>query len=335
MSGVSEFRAFPKLELHLHLEGAAPPGLVRELGAAKRIALDGLFDGQGRYASSDFTSFLAAYERMSKVFGGPDDYRALAEAVLAEQAANGVIYSEIFLSPTSLGYDAGEWRDILAGIEAGAEAAEAAHGIVCRFIPVVIRHHGPELAAQAAAAILAAPRGRMAGFGMAGDERVHAPADFARVFAGMAEAGFRLTCHAGEWGGPDSVRAALDDLKVERLGHGVRAAEDAELVRRLAAEGVCLEACPGSNVALGVYPTLAAHPVEALRRAGCAVTISTDDPPFFHTTMTAEFEGLAAAFGQGREAFEGYARTALGAAFCDDATRATVGARLERRLAAG
>lgn len=331
---MTDWRAFPKLELHAHLEGAAPPDLVRRLGAAKGVDLGGLFDAAGAYNSSDFTSFLAAYERMSEVFATPEDYRALTEAVLAAQAAEGVIYSEIFLSPTSLGYDPAAWADNLAGIEAGADAAEAQDGIVCRFIPVVIRHHGPEKARMGARAILAAPRGRMTGFGMAGDERVHAPADFAAAFAEMAEAGFRLTAHAGEWGGPESVAAALDDLKAERVGHGVRAAEDGELVRRLAAEAICLETCPGSNVALGVYPSLADHPIEALRRAGCAVIVSTDDPPFFHTTMSGEYAALAATFGQGRAAFEGCARTALAASFCDGETKARVAGRLEERLAA-
>lgn len=332
MTVQTDWHRFPKVELHLHLEGAAPPDLVRRLGAEEGIALDGLFDERGRYNSSDFTTFLAAYERMSRVFVRPGTYQALTEAVLAECAAHGVIYAEIFLSPTSLGYDAGQWLEMLAAIEAGADAAEATHGIIARFIPVAIRHHGPENAMEAVNVMLAAPRGRMTGFGIAGDERMHAPADFAPAFERMAEAGFRLTAHAGEWGGADSVRAALDDLKVERIGHGVRAAEDADLVRRLAAEGVVLETCPGSNVALGVYPSLQAHSIEILRKAGVALTVSTDDPPFFHTTMTAEYENLAQTFGYGEAVFAEFARTGVAVAFCDDKTRANLTARLDRLL---
>ena len=332
VSEQNNWRAFPKVELHLHLEGAAPPDLVRRLGREEGVPLDGLFDAEGRYNSSDFTTFLAAYEQMSRVFARPATYQALTEAVLAECAAHGVIYAEIFLSPTSLGYDAGQWMEMLAAIEAGADAAEAAHGIIARFIPVAIRHHGPEKAAEAVDAMLAAPRGRMTGFGMAGDERIHAPADFATSFRRMAEAGFRLTAHAGEWGGADSVRDALDDLKVERIGHGVRAAEDRDLVRRLAAEGVVLEVCPGSNVALGVYPSLAAHSIEQLRRAGVALTVSTDDPPFFHSTMSLEYQNLAATFGYGSQTFADFARTGIAAAFCDEDTRAGLSARLDRML---
>ncbi|MEM7546317.1 MAG: adenosine deaminase [Pseudomonadota bacterium] len=328
---MTNWRDFPKLELHCHLEGAAPPDLVRRLGAEQGIDLSGLFDAKGQYRSSDFTSFLQAYELVSKVFAKPETYQALTEAVLAEQAANGVVYTEIFLSPTSLGYDAAEWEEMLAAIEAGADTAEATHGIICRFIPVIIRHHGPDKATEATKVMLGARRGRMTGFGMAGDERQYHCQDFAGAFAAMAEAGFRLTAHAGEWGGPESVRAALDALDVERIGHGVRAAEDADLVTRLAEERIVLETCPGSNVALGVYAELAKHPIGRLAEAGCAVTVSTDDPPFFHTTMAREYENLASTFGMGAPDFHRFAATALDAAFCDAETKARIAARLSHK----
>ncbi|MGB0505739.1 MAG: adenosine deaminase, partial [Pikeienuella sp.] len=154
---MSFFAELPKLELHLHLEGAAPPELVQRLGAEQGIDLAGLFRSDGQYNSSDFTTFLRSYEQVSKVFVTPESYQALTEAVLAECAANGVIYAEIFLSPTSLGYDVGQWREMLAAIEAGADAAEERFGIICRFIPVCIRHHGPEKALEGAKVMLAAP----------------------------------------------------------------------------------------------------------------------------------------------------------------------------------
>lgn len=332
---LTPLRAFPKIELHLHLEGAAPPDLVRRLGAAQGIDLAGLFAPDGGFAASDFASFLVAYERMSRVFDDPDTYADLTEAVLAAQAAEGVIHTEIFLSPPSLfGGDAGRWEAMRAAAEAGADRAEARGGPLCRFVPVLIRHHGPEAAASGAAAMLRAPRGRIRGLGLAGEERVFAPADFARPFRAAAEAGLRLTAHAGEWAGPESVRAALDALGPQRIGHGVRAAEEPALVARLAAEGVHLEICPGSNIALGLYPSLAAHPVEALRRAGVGLSVSTDDPPFFRTDMTREYAGLAAAFGWGRAEFEGLARAALAAAFVEPEARPALAARLDAALAA-
>lgn len=302
---------------------------MRDLAAKQNIQLEGVFDAAGEYASSDFTSFLAAYEEVTKVFAKPDSYRALTEAVLEEQALNGVIYTEIFLSPPSLGFDEPAWRDMLAAAEAGADAAEAKRGIICRFIPIIIRHHGLEKANESAAIMLRAPRGRMRGFGMAGDERQFHPRDFARPFAMMREAGFRLTAHAGEFEGPESIRAALDHLHVERLGHGVRAIEDPALVARLVLEKIPLELCPGSNVALGVYPNLAAHPVAQLRDAGCVLTVSTDDPPFFHTTMADEYASLAAIHGFEERDFAKLARAALDAAFVEPELRGKLAARLD------
>jgi adenosine deaminase len=137
-----------------------------------------------------------------------------------------------------------------------------------------------------------------------------------------------LTTHAGEFGGPDSVEDALA-LGVKRIGHGVRAAEDEALVDRLAEDGVVLEVCPGSNVALGLYPCTDRHPIERLRARGVKVTVSTDDPPFFHTDMTREYEALNAAFGWDEEVFAEVNRTAAEAAFCDAETRARLLARLE------
>lgn len=327
---MTDWRDFPKLELHLHLEGAAPPPLVRRLAAEKGLDMVGVFDEAGHYNSNDFTGFLRTYERVSTVFSTPDDYRALTEAVLTECANNGVIYAEIFLSPTSLGYDPAKWTDYLAAIEEGADQAEQAHGIVARLIPVAIRHHGPEQAVIGAKTIMSVPRGRMTGFGIAGDERLHQPKDFAPAFKAMAEAGFRLTAHAGEFGGPESVRAALDDLKVERIGHGVRAAEDADLLVRLAAEGQVLETCPGSNVSLGVYPDLASHSIGALLAAGVKCTVSTDDPPFFHTNMTSEYTELEATFAMGEAQFARFARTAVQAAFCEPEVKANLVAHLDK-----
>lgn len=325
---MTDWKTLPKIELHLHLEGAAPPALVRRLGAEKGVDLDGVFTAAGAYASTDFTSFLRTYERVSRVFATPEDYCALTEAVLREAAAEGVIYAEVFLSPTSLGYEAAKWRDMLAAIEEGADRAEAATGVACRFIPVGIRHHDPAKAVDLVATLATVPRGRMTGFGLAGDERIGAPRDWAPAFAAAGEAGFRLTAHAGEFGGPESVRGAIRDLGVERIGHGVRAAEDEALMAEIAERGLFLETCPGSNVALGVYPNLAAHPIARLIARGCRLSVSTDDPPFFHTTMSAEYAALAAVHGLGEAAFRGFATEALDAAFADEPCKRRLAAKL-------
>ncbi|PHQ94856.1 MAG: hypothetical protein COB39_13435 [Marinosulfonomonas sp.] len=155
------------------------------------------------------------------------------------------------------------------------------------------------------------------------------PADFAYAFDMAREAGLRLTAHAGEFGGPGSVRDAMNDLKVERIGHGVRAIEDAGLVEELAARGIVLEVCPGSNIALGLYSDWASHPIARLRAAGVKVTISTDDPPFFHTTMNNEYNNLAQAFAWDKDVFKEINITAANAAFCNAGTRNAVLTKLE------
>ena len=163
---------------------------------------------------------------------------------------------------------------------------------------------------------------------MAGEERHLRPADFAAAFAIAEEAGLGLTCHAGELAGAESVVETLDHLKVTRLGHGVRAIEDPSVVQRLVDEEVVLEVNPTSNIAIGVFSDLASHPITRLRDAGVAVTVSTDDPPYFHTTLPAEYDALVEHHGWTEEDFRAANRHAMRAAFCDDETRARILARL-------
>lgn len=321
----------PKLELHLHLEGAAPPDFIRRLAERKRINLTGIFDEQGNYAYRDFVDFLRVYEAACTVLTTPQDFHDLTLAVLEHSAAQGVIYSEAFLSPDFCGGgDLIAWRDYLAAIEAAAATAEAQRGIVLRGCITCIRHFGPEQARQIARCAQETAGGFITGFGIAGDENRFHPKDFTYGFDAAREAHLGLTAHAGEWGGPGSVRDALDHLHVSRIGHGVRAVEDRALMEHLAERGIVLEVCPGSNIALGVYPDLKAHPIARLREAGVRVTVSTDDPPFFHTTMQREYQALADTFGWDTPEFTEINRIALDAAFCDPETRATLAARLEQ-----
>ncbi len=309
-----------KIELHLHLEGAAPPAFIRSLAAEKHIDLTGLFDAGGHYAYSGFGGFLRVYEAATSVLRTPRDYARLLAEVLERSAGEGVIYTELFVSPEFCGGgDLSAWRDYLAAMEevAGRMRAE---GIDSRGIVTCIRHFGPDRA-KASAICAAETAGEwIVGFGMGGAETTGRATDYAWAFDCAREVGLGLTCHAGEWGGPDSIRDALA-LGVGRIGHGVRAVEDPALVRDLAERGTVLEVCPGSNIALGLYPGWSAHPIARLADAGVRVTVSTDDPPFFHTTLRNEYDHLADAFGWGDEEFAQINRWAADAAFCDPATR--------------
>nr|WP_319949302.1 adenosine deaminase [uncultured Shimia sp.] len=324
------FQDMPKVELHLHHEGAAPPELIKQLAFEKKVDLSGIFTDDGGYAFQNFTHFLQVYEAATSVLQTPEDFARLTTAVLENSSAQGVVYCETFLSPDFCGgADVSAWREYLAAIQEAADQAEKAHGIVMRGIVTPIRHFGPERAKAAALCAAETAGNWIVGLGMGGDETQGHQGDFAYAFDMAREAGLRLTTHAGEFGGPQSVWEAVNDLRVERIGHGVRAVEDPKLVQELIARQITLEVCPGSNVALGLYPAITAHPIATLRDAGVNVTVSTDDPPFFHTSLTQEYENLAQAFAWGADDFRVLNKTAAHAAFCDEKTRERVLKKLE------
>jgi len=322
--------ALPKIELHHHLEGAAPPALIRGMAHARHLDISRIFAPDGGYSYRDFPQFLEIYEAATSVLQRPDDYARLTAAVLEEAAGQGVVYLETFLSPDFCGgRDLVAWREYLHATEEAATRAEASQGITLRGIVTCIRHFGPDKARQTALCAAETAGPFIVGFGIAGDETAGHPRDFAYAFDMAREAGLGLTAHAGEWGGPQSVRDALTDLRVDRIGHGVRAIEDPALVEHLVETGIVLEICPGSNIALGLYPDWRSHPIERLRKAGVKVTVSTDDPPFFRTSMTREYDRLADAFGWDEDVFAKINRVALDAAFCDADTRAVIAKKLE------
>lgn len=336
MSEMSEELAgiicLPKVELHLHLEGAAPPAFIRGLAKEKGVDVSGVFNADGSYAFRDFVHFLSVYEAASSALKTPEDFARLTTAVLEECAANDVVYMESFLSPDFCGgADIGAWREYLAAIREAADAAERDSGIIMRGIVTCIRHFGPDQAKLAARCAAETAGDWITGFGMGGDENAGHQCDFAYSFDMAREAGLQITTHAGEWRGPQEVRDAVEDLGAVRIGHGVRASEDPALMEELAEKGIVLEVCPGSNVALGVYPAWADHPIERLRKAGVPITVSTDDPPFFHTTMRAEYQKLAETFGWDEGVFTQLAKTSADAAFCDADTRARIHSALETR----
>jgi adenosine deaminase len=324
----------PKVELHLHLEGAAPPAFIRGLAQEKKMDISGIFDHAGNYSYRNFWHFLNVYEAATATLQTPEDYYRLTTAVLEQSASSGVIYCETFLSPDFCGgRQVSAWKEYLHAIQEAAQVAESRDGIVLRGIVTPIRHFGPEKARETALCAAETAGQWIVGFGLAGDEKIGAPKDFRWSFDAAREAGLRLTCHAGEWGGPDSVRAAIDDLEVERIGHGVRSIEDLALVDEIAEQGIVLECCPGSNIALGIYKSWRQHPICDLFNRGVKVTISTDDPPFFATTMSNEYDRLAEAFDWDDRVFSRIAKTSIDAAFCDADTKAKIVKRLEEAYA--
>ncbi|WP_421781614.1 adenosine deaminase [Kiloniella litopenaei] len=318
-----------KAELHAHLEGTASPDLVKRLAQRNSMNLpDGLFDAKGNYRWTTFLEFLKAYDLASAVIKTPLDYRDVTYEYLKQCASEGAIYVEVMSSPDHAAMAGMGYQDHLDGIIAGIDDAERDFGIVGRIIVTCVRHLGPEQATEVAKQTIAAPHPYVVGFGMGGDENAHHPSDFSKAFHIAHDAGLACNVHAGEMAGPESIIAALDHLPVKRIGHCVRSIEDPDLVARLIDEDITLEICPGSNIALGVYPNFNAHPFLKLRDAGCKVTLSSDDPPFFHTSIGNEYAIASREFKLNDQELTDITKCSLENAFADQATIDKLLARL-------
>jgi adenosine deaminase len=311
----------PKAELHVHVEGAASPHLIRRIAARNGVAVpDGVFDDDGGFRWRDFLDFLRTYDAATSVIRTGEDYRDIVYEYLVACAAEGAIYVELTASADHAAGVGLSDEEHLAALAQGIDDARAETGIEARVVMSCVRHFGPEKAREVARRTVEAPHPYVTGFGMGGDEANHPASEFADAFAIAAEAGLGLTVHAGEWDGPESVRQGLA-LGVSRIGHGVRAAEDPELVGELAERGTVLEVCPTSNVVLGLYPSYADHPLPALREAGVPVTLGSDDPPYWHASIGGEYAVAAERFGLEDEALREITRTALRAAFVEEDVR--------------
>ncbi|MCC7139705.1 MAG: adenosine deaminase [Planctomycetes bacterium] len=288
-------RRLPKTELHLHALGALRPATTVELArragspvlaAAERAAAEG-------YAFDDLPHFVEFFIGLFGLVTTPADFERVAWEVAEDLAALGVRYAEVRWTPTSHTARGATVDGMWAGLEAARAQVERRLPLTLRWV-VDFPRSLPLAVGEAACGIAVATRDRgTVAFDVAGDERaVGAEPRFAALFRRARAAGLGCLAHAGEAAGPESVAAALDLWGVDRIGHGTRAIEDAALVARLARGTVPLEVCPTSNEALGVVPSVAAHPVVELLRRGVPVVVSSDDPTLFGTDVVREHERL-------------------------------------------
>jgi adenosine deaminase len=311
-----------KAELHVHLEGTATPALVKKLAAGNGTGLHPeIFKSDGEFAWTDFWDFLACYDKAASAIRSKDDYRLVTYDYLKRCAAEDVIYVETFSSPDHAALAGMSYADHLDGIAAGIDDARRDFGIEGRIIVTCVRHLGPDRAVKVAEQFVGILHPYVVGFGMGGDEAQFHPKDFAPAFDMIAKAGFPTTNHAGEFGGPQSIRDSLEWLPISRIGHGVRAIEDPDLIEELADRKIPLEICPGSNICTGLFPSRAEHPVRKLMEAGCIITLNSDDPPFFATSVGKEYDEAAANYGFDETVLTDITRNAIDAAFCDDALK--------------
>jgi adenosine deaminase len=318
-----DLRILPKAELHLHLEGSVRIETLRQLADRDGTPLPRGLDGD-RWTFAGPMDFIGNYLELCNAFTTLEDFRRIAIECCEDLAATGVRYAEVVFSPGNhsrrLGDDwVGPIEAVLDGFAAGARD----HGVSVQLCPDIVRDNGIADAERTVeAAIRFAGRGVVA-LNCAGSERTDV-APFAPLFARARDAGLRSVPHAGEWAGPENVRATIEHLRPDRIGHGVRAAEDPALVQALAARTLPLEVCPISNVATGAYLDLAEHPFPMLRDAGVVVTLNSDDPSMFGAWLTEVFIAARDAWELSDQALADIARTGVDASFADDETKASL-----------
>jgi adenosine deaminase len=314
-------------ELHVHLEGTATQQMLRLLAARRNVpAHHPVFTRGPAKAWSDFSSFLAAYDAAAAVFRAPEDYEGVARDYLETLARSGALYAELTLAPQLAADNRVGLLDLLRAVENSIRDARETHGIEARILVTAIRHRPVYEAEQLARDLERNQSELVTGFGLAGDERVAASC-FEQAIAIARTAGLGISVHAGEIGGPESVWDALS-LPIDRIGHGVRAIEDPRLVEELAARRITLECCPGSNVDLGVCRDMSSHPAGALHNAGVRVTLNSDDPAFFSTSLAHEYQAARHAFQWTTADLHRITATAIQAAFLDEPTRSRLLAEL-------
>ena len=314
---MNSFELCKKVELHIHLEGAASPSFVREICQSSGKQIPEIFDKSGNYKWQNFDQFLSIYEIVTNLFLEEKNFEALIRHVLDKQVKENVIYTEIFLGP-HLWSDipSSRWHRFLEIASNAANEYKNKYGIHAYFIIVCIRHLGPEKALEASKFASKVKNDNVVGFGMAGDEKKFNTLDFIESFNFARNSGLGITTHAGEICGAKSVDEAIK-LGVTRIGHGVRASESEETIMKLTEKNILLEICPGSNIEIGLYSSLEDHPINFLLNKKLPISISTDDPPFFFTTLSKEYEDLHNAFGWDIKIFNEINKRSLEFAFCD------------------
>jgi adenosine deaminase len=311
----------PKAELHVHLEGTAPPALIRRLAERNGVPVPGgVFGSAEEFEWGDFLHFLRTYDLAASVIRTPQDYRDVTFEYLSACADEGAVYVEVIASPDHAAAVGLSDDEHYAGIAQGIDDARDAHGIEARIVIAAVRNLGVEAAESIVRRHADDRHPYVVGFNLVGDEAAWPASLFARAYEVAASSGLGCTVHAGEHDGPESIRAALE-LPISRMSHGVRAIEDPVLVAELAERGIVLEVCPSSNVALGLFPSYADHPLGALREAGVGVTLGSDDPPYFGCSIGAEYAVARKWHGFEEEQLIEVTRLAVAAGFADDAVK--------------
>jgi aminodeoxyfutalosine deaminase len=330
----SFIRRLPKAELHLHLEGTIQPATVVELSRRHDAVPMTLAEAEALYQFTDFTGFINSFRAVTQRLITPEDYALVATRMMEDLAAQGVVHAEVYISVGVIylwrNHAAGSVEPIFAALEQAREEASARLGLSLYWIFDAVRHFSIEEATRVFddAARLRAKYPALIGIGLGGDERQRGSEPFREHYARAAQAGLRLTNHAGETTGPEAIHEALA-IGSERIGHALSAIQDAQLMDELKRRQIPLELNPSSNVRTGQCASFAAHPLRQYFDAGLLVTLNSDDPAFFGCNIESEYLQAHTIQGFSRNNLRQLAFNSIVASFLPEREKQTWLARIE------
>jgi aminodeoxyfutalosine deaminase len=306
--------SLPKAELHLHLEGSIQPSTLLELRQRHGMDEASLAEVDQLYNYTDFKGFLSAFKDVTGHLRAPEDYELITYRLMERLKLQNVLHAEVIVSVGVCLWREQDFVTIFEGMERGRARGEKDFGISLLWIFDAVRQFGAEKAQSVLDLAIQFRDRNVVAFGIGGDEIAGPPEWFAGVYARAAEHGLHLTAHAGESAGPESIWGALN-LKAERIGHGLTAGQDPELIEELAERQVPIEICVSSNLRTGCCADLAQHPVRRYFDAGLMLTVNSDDPAMFRTSLAGEYALVQETFGFSDEHLRELARNSFEASF--------------------
>ena len=306
--------ALPKAELHLHLEGSIEPSTLLELRQRHGMNDASLTEVERLYKYTDFTGFLTAFKDVTGHLRTPEDYELITYRLMERLKNQNVLHAEVIVSAGVCLWRKQDFPAIFEGLERGRQRGEKDFGTSLLWIFDAIRQFGAEKAERVLDLAIQFRDRNVAGFGIGGDEHQGPPELFKDVYARASNNGLHLTAHAGESAGPESIWGALN-LKAERIGHGLTAGQYPELMEELAHRQVPIEICVTSNLRTGCCAELAQHPVRRYFDQGLMLTLNSDDPAMFRTSLVEEYQLVQETFGFSDEHLRELARNSFEASF--------------------
>jgi aminodeoxyfutalosine deaminase len=306
--------SLPKAELHLHLEGSIEPSTVLELRHRQGMEGTSLAEVETLYNCKDFAGFLSVFKEVTGHLRTPEDYELITYRLMERLKVQNVLHAEVIVSVGVCLWRKQDFAAIFEGLERGRQRGEKDFGISLLWIFDAVRQFGAEKAQSVLDLAIQFHDRNVVAFGIGGDERTGPAEWFAGVYARGLECGLHLTAHAGESAGPESIWGALN-LKAERIGHGLTAEKDPELIEELAERQVPMEICVTSNLRTGCCAELAQHPVRRYFDQGLMLTINSDDPAIFRSSLVAEYGLVQEAFAFTDEHLRELARNSFEASF--------------------